>query len=688
MEFARVARRIENYDGALESLERALGQAELAHDTHSMNIILLHKADTLIAAGRDSEAGPILNGVLSAAPHVNQPGFAAYAQVTMGLLHQARNQWEAARLCYEQAKAIALETTSLGAEARALGYLADIYLHENNASYAVRLLEEALPKLNQAGDLELGSYFVGRLGEALILNGQEANGRHLISRALALAEQMQDRAMTRRWATACGEGAFLTQQYTEAQTFYKRALLFSKEESSSDYVRLLTRLATISWRLNSPEEAKIYAEKALQLGKAGSDPQLLAEAHSAYGASLRATGNTLEAIPHLQIAIDALQPPLTRADLTMLRNLASAYSDTQQLEPAQALYARALAAAESSGDKLSRAELQRDLGLIAFQHGNAAEALQQWSNALSYFEEINDYNTAARLYCDVGNVRRALGQSGRAVRDYEKALMGLNHITDLATRGLVLANAANIYSDQGDTQSASAFFTESIDIAERLSQHEAESTRRGNYGWFLIMTGEARRAIEVLTKAMLISRTNRLALPLAVQTDNLGLAYDALGQYKTALGHHEDALRLLADVVMPSPRWEAAIKINIGKTRLALGEPEDALRLFDEALVLARQTKDYETLIGGTIAKAHAQLRQGNSADALIQDAIAIAKGAEMRRLTADALAMDSESLALRGEMPAAQKRWEEARRLYLMLGAPQAKQPPFWLNSASTEPA
>jgi len=379
---------------------------------------------------------------------------------------------------------------------------------------------------------------------------------------------------------------------------------------------------------------------------------------------------------------------LTRADLTMLRNLASAYSDTQQLEPAQALYARALAAAESSGDKLSRAELQRDLGLIAFQHGNAAEALQQWSNALSYFEEINDYNTAARLYCDVGNVRRALGQSGRAVRDYEKALMGLNHITDLATRGLVLANAANIYSDQGDTQSASAFFTESIDIAERLSQHEAESTRRGNYGWFLIMTGEARRAIEVLTKAMLISRTNRLALPLAVQTDNLGLAYDALGQYKTALGHHEDALRLLADVVMPSPRWEAAIKINIGKTRLALGEPEDALRLFDEALVLARQTKDYETLIGGTIAKAHAQLRQGNSADALIQDAIAIAKGAEMRRLTADALAMDSESLALRGEMPAAQKRWEEARRLYLMLGAPQAKQPPFWLNSASTEPA
>ena len=69
-----------------------------------------------------------------------------------------------------------------------MSHLADTYLHDGNASYAAHLLREALPKLTMPSDVEMSSYFVGLLGQALIQNGQEAEGHHLIGRALGISE--------------------------------------------------------------------------------------------------------------------------------------------------------------------------------------------------------------------------------------------------------------------------------------------------------------------------------------------------------------------------------------------------------------------------------------------------------------------------------------------------------------------
>jgi hypothetical protein len=58
----------------------------------------------------------------------------------------------------------------------------------------------------------------------------------------------------------------------------------------------------------------------------------------------------------------------------------------------------------------------------------------------------------------------------------------LNSVEDQETRGIVLANAATVYVDQGDIETAESFFAESIQIAQKLEDRLAESTRRGNYG--------------------------------------------------------------------------------------------------------------------------------------------------------------------------------------------------------------
>ena len=97
----------------------------------------------------------------------SQHNHLTYTLVTLGTLEEGRGNWEEARSYYEQARSVAAKTAAVWAAKDArLGHLAGTYLREKNASYAVHLLREALPKLNVSGDIELSSYFVGQLGRA------------------------------------------------------------------------------------------------------------------------------------------------------------------------------------------------------------------------------------------------------------------------------------------------------------------------------------------------------------------------------------------------------------------------------------------------------------------------------------------------------------------------------------------
>src|SRR5262249_18014740 len=152
----------------------------------------------------------------------------------------------------------------------------------------------------------------------------------------------------------------------------------------------------------------------------------------------------------------------------------------------------------------------------------------------------------ARLLCDLAAARKYIGQGQRAMKDYEAALMTLNMIDDdWETRGLVLSNAANTYVDRGDIESADSFFNEAITIARRLGNDTAEATRRGNYGWFLLSTGKPQQAISSLEYALRLSRSLKLDLQSAIQTDNLGLAYDNLGYYPKAKEQHQQAIEII-----------------------------------------------------------------------------------------------------------------------------------------------
>ncbi len=595
----------ESYDSALELLERALQIARSAADQAAEVVALMHKAEIYILQKRYDDADQLLQTLLADAQGDTQR---SYITSGIGVLAQARGDWVGAREAYERALDYARKAESGGAEGRALGHLGETYLHDGNASYGARLLGDALPKLAAMGDDEQTSALTGLLGLASIQNGQEAEGQHLLDRALRLAEQSGDRIYERQWGLLLGDRALAEGRFQDAHAYYSHVLrLFAPEAASPDYVTAVAQMSKTSLSLRKSDEALAYAEIALKTAEALGDPALQRQAQGVLGVALRAMGRSAEAIPHLQAAASE------GARVDVLRNLAAAQADSGDTDSAILTYQRAIDLAETAEKPLELAQARRDLGLVYLRRKDYPAAVNEWTAALAIYDAQRAYAQTARLHCDIANARKLLGQRARALKDYEQALMVLSSLdgADQETRGLVLSNAANAYAEQGDVESADAFFTEAIGIAERLEDKVAETTRNGNYGWFLLLVGRPRRAIATLERALTISQPLNLNLPAAIQLDNLGLVYDSLGDSDAALEHHRKALALVDD-----PLWAGQIKVNLAGTLTTTRAYDEAQTLLDDALAQGRADNHGELIVAALTGQARLLIAQGQAAAA------------------------------------------------------------------------
>jgi tetratricopeptide (TPR) repeat protein len=666
-------KRAGQYDNALLELEKALNIAHTLDNDVLPVAIKLQQADVFTHLGQWQDANQLLDelaadvrGTAVAKPQL------AYVEIGRGLLAQGQRAWETARVHFEKALDIARSVNAIGAEGRAQGHLADIYLDEGNASYAAYLLEDALPKLNASGDIEMSSYFVGLLGKAKIINGQRRDGQQLLGRALRLAEHMGYRAHELRWRQDLSVEAMQEGLFDDA----KRHLLvvlshLETGQTSKDHVPVLCRISKACLRLGEYDAALDYAEQAYDLIAEDTSTQQVKMAQAAYGIALRVMGDFKQAQNLLQAAVSDYQPT-TEADYRyteLLRNLGAVQSALGDDATAEQTYQRAQAEADRLDDRVELAGIHRDAGIHYAKCGKAQDAIHAWVMALRLFELEGHHARVARLYCDLANIRREEGQFQRAMRDYERALMALGSVDDQETRGIVLSNAATAYIDHGDVTTAESFFTQSIQIAHALGDHRAEATRRGNYGLFLLRTGRPKSAQDTLSYALRQSKNLSLFLQFAVQTDNLGLVYDALGDYETARRHHQQALDSLDEATYPV--WVAVIRANLGHTLLALGQGQTAQAHLSAALQVGRDSNRPGIIIPAILGLVRLALQAGDDAlnlPDLLQEAIDCAEAYGSRWWLSQALIMRSRYAIVRQDLATARADWERAHTILTML--------------------
>ncbi|MBN8593121.1 MAG: tetratricopeptide repeat protein [Anaerolineae bacterium] len=672
----------EDYPRALDSFRAAMSQLHKSADAVASAQVIVRLVETLIALGKLDDAAQVIDRAYESTGETSQLTQRAYYECAQGQIARARGDTDLAQSRYEKAiKTGELARAGMGALGRAQGMLADLYLADGNASYAAHLFREALPRLGLTPDADLSSFFLGRFGEAQIINGQETEGQQMIERAARLARQMNLKAMERRWQITLGKRAAEQGRYNDAFTAFARAAsLANFNQPTPELVDLHIQMSKTCRALGQLDEALDHANQAVNAAVSLKADALIAEARGTLGTALLATDQAAAALPHLQAAVD--QPgTLTAERLDMHRQLAAAQVESGDVASAIHTYQTAAEAASAAGMKLETAQIQRDLGLLYFQRRRMTDAIQIWTQALAIYQQDKHTAQTIRLLCDLAAARRFIGQGTRALRDYQDASELLSRLNeDWETRGLVLANVAVAYVDSGDVETAEAFFNESIAIARRLEQPAAEAIRRGNHGFYLVQIGRAQQALPALEAALKMSRQLQLELPTAIQTDNIGLAYDSLARYSEAEREHRSALAQIEP--LNEPHWKSLFQINLAQTLISMGQYDEVTALVEPAVALGRTEDNVEVVVRGLTALARADVLQGNPAAAIprLEEAIHIARRGDLRRCLADALSVQSMAQAASGDSAAAESTWAEAQKHYRTLHHPLARGTPAWL--------
>lgn len=671
MEAARAAKRAERFDEALALFEKAALIAEQLRDTQGLSVIRLHRADIYTRLGDLAEAQTLVNLVGNALEPTVPSAPRAYARVAQGVINLARGDEEGARAAFEEARSIAQKANSPGAEGRAMGYLAGMYLSEGNASYAAHLLREALSRLNASGDLELSAYFITDLARALIETGDTQEADQLLARGLRLAEQIQSRRDLRRLYLLLGQRALDLGRYAESYNHYEKALQYI-DDGTPEQLMALRNVATACLYLEKREDARVYAERAFAAFP--DDPSV----RGTLGIILQASGQSGEAVGHLEAAA------AEDASEDIVRALAAAYADTGQIDRAEQMLESAAKRAEHAHQPLERARTLRDLGHLHWRANHPSDAIKTWTQAVALYEENGHHAQAARLLCDIAGARIQLGQVSRAYRDYEQALMLVSSADDVATRGVVLSNAASMYVDRGDLETAEAFFSEAIKIAQQTGDAHAEATRRGNLGWFLLQTGRYERAKNAINYALELSQRLKMDLAVAVQTSNLAQATAALGHKDAAERLHLRALELVSKV--NSPRWQSILHGQYAAFLFAMGRGDEAAEHARRAEELAAASGDLDAQQRAAIEVARARgLHDPRAAHEALEAVVKQIRTSGTKRVLADALSVLSELSGKLGELDRAQAEWDEAVKLYQLVGHPAGEHSPHWLVDRST---
>ncbi len=720
LERARRAQYTERYDTALNLLEEANNLAKEQHNSTAEVDISLTRGDILIAQQRYDDAHNWLTALKDEVEGRQYRAPLAYTLCSLGQIAQARHQLDKAREYFNRAREIASEVSARAAEGRAASHLADVYLADNNASYADYLFKDAIPLLEKSGDRELLGYFLARRGEAQSILGRSADGQHTMQRGLEIAQAIKHLAQMRQIHILMGDEAYRQGDTSRAWKHYQNALKRIPDEAPTvrEHIELRLRLCRVALYLHDAQTALDFAQQALNDAQDTDDTALQQRARVTLGMALHHSGDSEAALPYLQEALDSDtwedHPPEFQSEL--LRTVASAQAATDQPDTAEALYQKAIEATRP--DTLEFAQAHTELGTLYANQQQLRLALDHWQQALTSYETLNQAGEMARLYCQMADARLLLDNPKQALTEYEAALVQVNHMEDKAIRADVLTQVAIAYTDYGrNIDTAGDFFREALSIAEGThnteNTHDTDSTDstetdtaqsddtpqtdtpaatetpagmfsadalihlRGHYGRFLTLTGQPKKAITEIMQARNQAAEHNLTAQQAVLTMHLGQAYQYLGDTDKALSLYTDAQNVFqSDALANQPEiraWLALLHSYSGDIYAAQSLTENARDHYQQAQQTATPPRRGQSLVAALNGFARLALDAGDpdSASDYLESAYQQCKRSSLRREMVGIYEQQSRLYSLRGESAKAKAAWNEAKKLRSTLHMP-----------------
>jgi diguanylate cyclase (GGDEF)-like protein len=195
-------------------------------------------------------------------------------------------------------------------------------------------------------------------------------------------------------------------------------------------------------------------------------------------------------------------------------------------------------------DNLSsaRATAEELLGVVDRRHGQLDEATAHEQRSLEQQIALGDEVAVARVLSNLGTIARDRGDFAQALDLHLRSLALRERLGE--NLELTLRNLALIYRDLGDDAATRDYFKRSIEVATRRGDSSNYAATLGTYAGYLVDAGEFDAALAAADEALAVARTVGNRPSVGFNLLDSGRALLGLGRVAEATKRLQDSLRL------------------------------------------------------------------------------------------------------------------------------------------------
>jgi predicted ATPase len=301
------------------------------------------------------------------------------------------------------------------------------------------------------------------------------------------------------------------------------------------------------------------------------------------------------AIDYYHKALSFLSEDALSARLNIYNGLGKMLRWQTRFDEARAIYASMRDAAESTGDKVARAQAWIGLGDVESNQGNREAAYENAVYAEAAARSAGD-SAQAELVEALGN--RAWGLY--RLRKYEEGLTVAQEMLDLSTRlnfrseigrGQNILGIVNFML--GRVEQAVNHMQQALDISRELGDKNGIALRLNNLGEFHRHNGNHTEAVQFYEQALPVFREIGRRDAELVLLNNLGGVRVALGEYQAA----ENDLRQIAELVGSGDWWGFSESYRfLAEACLGQRKYEEAAEAAYQALLASQKSGEQEEI--------------------------------------------------------------------------------------------
>lgn len=390
-------------------------------------------------------------------------------------------------------------------------------------------------------------------------------------------------------------------QYAEAEKVISEAIPLIPPNNNDNLVlqaKLQDNLAYgYLYGMNRPEDAIKAYDKSIQFyEQAGyhDDPDLAFELVNR-GTTYNTLREIRKAIKDLERAAaiysrDEKTPASTRADIC--NTLGILWSSLDEWTKAREQFDFGLKLISSQAEPELASKLLNGLGIIAYNledYPSAFELFERERNLQLEVMQKDDARYAATMI-NLGNTRKKLGDINSALRDYQEALTIYTKSPPAESTDLIdlMLNYSIVANEFGQFSQSSQLHEAALQLAQATygSNSLAEAYVLISMGATSFANGAFEQSLIQNSKALTIMNKYPDGPPsdIADLYNNIGQAYDELGDVDLALQHKNKALALYKRIYGTEHSAYAMALGNIGLSYEAGGEYDKALEYLRQAL--------------------------------------------------------------------------------------------------------